>query len=211
MIFNKNIITQTEIDNFYSLNINSIRGLFDWINALPEPQNTLALDVFKAFINNPYWGMPLAGPSNPSGCQLVVYKPNNYQFAKQGAVDSSTRNLKLNVDTISSNAASIHNYNNTGAQLVTANELYAGNANNYNNILKNKAPGCNTPYPLNFSQSGPYQNKKWCFYRDLPVYQVPISQLGTYRYFPRSVTNSNHFSQSPNTYNTNNRTNSFGL
>ena len=37
-------------------------------------------------------------------CTAVVYKPNNYQFAKQGAVDSSTRLLKLNVDTITKSA-----------------------------------------------------------------------------------------------------------
>lgn len=205
MMANKNIFTQQEIDNFYTLQINSIQGFFTWINSLSEPQSTEALIIFKQFITNPYWGMPLAGPSNPTGCQLVVYKPNNYQFAKQGGVDSSTRILKLNVDTISTNSASIHNYNNTCPQLVSANELYAGDANNYANLLKNKAPGCNTPYPLNFGQSGPFQNKKWCYYTSLPQYQNPVSQLGTYRYFPRSVTNSNHYSQSPNTYNTNNR------
>ena len=38
------------------------------------------------------------------GCSQVYYKPNNPQFANQGAVSSSTRILKLNVDTISTNA-----------------------------------------------------------------------------------------------------------
>jgi hypothetical protein len=209
MMLTNNIVTQQMVNNFYTLNINSIRGFFTWMNTLPESEREQAITVFETFIRNPYWGLPLAGPSNPAGCQLVVYKPNNYQFAKQGAVDSSTRNLKLNVDTISTNAASIHNYNNTGAQLVTANELYAGTANNYNNILKNKAPSCNTPYPLNFFQSGRFQNKKYCYYKTLPQYQVPVSQLGTYRYFPRSVTNSNHFAQSPYTYNVHSRANAY--
>jgi len=36
------------------------------------------------------------------GCDRVYYKPNNQQFAQQGAVSSSTRTLKLNVDTIQS-------------------------------------------------------------------------------------------------------------
>ena len=76
-----------------------------------------------------------------------------------------SRLLKLNVDTISTNAASIQNYNNTGPQLVTANELYTGNANNIINLQKNKAPTCNTPWPLNFSQSGKFQNKKFCKYK----------------------------------------------
>ena len=66
----------------------------------------------------------------------------NYQYAVQGAVDSSTRNLKLAVDTITTNAAATKNAN----------------------LGKNKAPACNTPWPLNFSQSGLYQNKKICYY-----------------------------------------------
>jgi hypothetical protein len=202
VMVSQHIITQLEENSFYSLNINSIQGFFTWINGLPESQKPGALNVFETFINNPYSGMPLSGPSNPSGCQLVVYKPNNYQFANQGAVSSSTRMLKLNVDTISTNAASIQNYNNTGPQLVTANELYAGNANNYANLLKNKAPQCNTPYPLNFRQSGPFQNKKYCYYNQLPQYQNPASQPSPYRYYPGTYRSSNHFSQSPNTYNT---------
>jgi len=158
--------------------------------------------VFTAYISNPFWGLPLSGPSNPVGCQLVVYKPNNYQFAKQGAVDSSTRNLKLNVDTISTNAASIQNYNNTGPFLVDANELYAGGNNNNSNLVKNKAPNCNTPYPLNFRQSGPFQNKKFCHYNSLKEFQNPVSQPSPYRYYPGTVFSSNHYSQSPNTYTT---------
>ena len=100
------------------------------------------------------------------------------------------------MDTISTNAASIQNYNNTGAQLVTANELYAGNANNYANLLKNKAPTCNNPTTFRF------QNKKLCYYKTLPEYQNSASQPSPYRYFPGTVFRSNHFSQSPNTYNT---------
>ena len=202
IMFQQGILTQTDIDDFHSTGINSIQGFFNWIQTLPEPQRDQANATFKLFINNPYWGMPPSGPTNPTGCQLTVYKPNNYQYAKQGAVSSSTRNLKLNVSTISTNAASLQNYNNTGQFLVNANELYAGNAVETSNLLKNKAPSCNTPLPLNFSQSGPFQNKKFCFYGKLPNYQVPASKPGTYRYFPKSMSNSNHFSQSPNTYNT---------
>ena len=107
----------------------------------------------------------ISGPLNPTGCQLTVYKPNNYQYAQQGAVSSSTRNLKLNVSTISTNSASINSYNNTGPQLVSANQLYAGDVPATKNLLKNKAPGCNTPWPLNFSQSGAFQNKRFCKYK----------------------------------------------
>ena len=196
IMVNANVLTQSEVDTFNTLGINSIQGFFNWINGLPEPQKTEALKIFTEFISNPYWGMPLSGPSNPTGCQLVVYKPNNYQFAKQGAVDSSTRNLKLNVDTISTNAASIQNYNNTGQFLVTANELYAGNNPNISNLYKNKAPDCNSPTVFQF------QNKKLCYFKRLPQYQNPVSQQSPYRYFPGTIISSNHFSQSPNTYNT---------
>lgn len=200
IMVNAGILTQTDVNTFNASGINSIEGFFNWLNGLPEGQKVPALKIFTDFISNPYWGMPLSGPSNPAGCQLVVYKPNNYQYAKQGAVDSSTRNLKLNVDTISTNAASIQNYNNTGPLLISANEIYAGNNPNLINLQKNKAPTCNTPWPLNFSQSGPYQNKKICYYKTLPQYQNPVSQQSPYRYFPGTVFSSNHFSQSPNTY-----------
>ena len=204
IMLNEKILTQSEVKEFNSTGINSIQGFFNWILNLPEPQKQSAIVVFEVFINNPYWGMPPSGPTNPTGCQLTVYKPNNYQYAKQGAVSSSTRLLKLNVDTISTNAASIQNYNNTGQLLVTANELYAGNANNYSNLRKNKTTTqCNPQLPLNFYQSGQYQNKKFCYYKkDLPNYQVPISQPSPYRYYQGTVFSTNRYSQSPNTYNT---------
>lgn len=45
-------------------------------------------------------------------CDKVIYKPSNKQFARQGAVSSSTRNLKLNVDTIDKNASLFNNTKN---------------------------------------------------------------------------------------------------
>jgi hypothetical protein len=207
ILYTNKLITKEQYDAFDQIGKlykHTLDEVFNYINGLPEPNKVSAVNAFTSFVHNPYWGIPFEGPSNPVGCKLVVYKPNNSQFAKQGAVSSSTRNLKLNVDTISTNAASIQNYNNTGQNLVTANQLYAGdNNNNFGNIIKNKAPGCNTPYPLNFYQSGPYQNKKYCFYKKLPQYQVPLSRPSTYRYYTAgSVFTTNHFSQTPRTYNT---------
>jgi hypothetical protein len=49
--------------------------------------------------------------TNPQGCKLTQYKPNNYKFATQGAVSSSDRILRLNVDTINTNNANIHSLN----------------------------------------------------------------------------------------------------
>jgi hypothetical protein len=119
------------------------------LETLPEPQRGVALAEYDAFVSNPYYGVPLAGPSNPIGCKLVVYKPNNPQFAKQGAVSSSTRMLKLNVDTIQTNAASFSRNNanlNFGASTSPETPF----------ILKNKAPACNSSPLIR------YQNKQAC-------------------------------------------------
>ena len=195
VMLNENVLTQEQVNTFQ---ITTIQAFVEWLNQLQEPTKTAALNIFTVFINNPYTGIPFAGPSNPKGCQLTVYKPNNYQYAKQGAVDSSTRNLKLKVTTISTNAASLQNYNNTGQLLINANDIYAGNSPNFINMNKNKSPSCQTLTP------NPFQNKKRFNYSNLKEYQLPKSNPGTYRYFPGTVFSSNHFSQSPNTYNTRN-------
>ena len=52
-------------------------------------------------------GTPPLTPSNPRGCETVQYKPNNYKYAQQGAVSSSDRLLRLNVETINTNRANI--------------------------------------------------------------------------------------------------------
>ena len=179
ILLNMGIITQSQVTYYETLaNPYNFDTLFNYLNSLSGDQKVRTLAEFNAFINNPYWGVPFAGPSNPNGCKLTVYKPNNPQFAVQGAVESSTRMLKLNVDTISTNSAAIHN------------------KNSFVNYEKNKVPNCNSPTVFQF------QNKKLCYFKSLPQYQNPVSKPGTYRYYPTSVSNSNHFSQSPNTYNT---------
>ena len=179
ILLNMGILTQAQVTYYETLtNPYDFDTLFNYLNSLSGDTKARALLEFDAFINNPYWGVPFQGPSNPNGCKLTVYKPNNPQFAVQGAVDSSTRMLKLNVDTITTNAATIHNNNN------------------YVNYEKNKAPDCNSPTVFQF------QNKKLCYYKSLPEYQKIKSQPSPYRYYPSTVTSSNHFSQKPNTYNT---------
>lgn len=163
ILFAEGILTQDQVSLLLD-NVHSISALYTFVQELPEAQQASAMVVLEVFMKNPYYGLPSAGLANANSgaCKWTVYKPNNGQFAQQGAVSSSTRLLKLNVDTISTNAASIQRYNNTGQFLVNANELYAGDANDTRNLLKNKAPTCNAPWPLNFSQSGQFQNKKYC-------------------------------------------------
>jgi hypothetical protein len=86
-------------------------------------------------------GPPLSGPENLFACKLVVYKPNNYQFAQQGGVSSSTLTLKKNVTTIEKNL------------------LYISKNNRY--IYKNKAPPCNPAlYTLNGQATACHSIKK---------------------------------------------------
>jgi hypothetical protein len=164
------ILTPNQISAFEALNVYTFDALFNYLQGL---NNEVAIAFFVDFINNPYYGVPFAGPNNPTGCKLVVYKPNNPQFAKQGSVSSSTRMLKLNVDTIQTNAASL-NRNNVN--------LVFGESPETANILKNKAPTCNNPTTIRF------QNKKSC-------YLTP--QYNLYGIPSQSAFNTNHFAQSP--------------
>jgi hypothetical protein len=56
-------------------------------------------------------------------CSQVYYKPNNHQFAQQGAVSDSTRLLKLNVDTLNKQKLSIDKDNAASCQI----QNYIGN------------------------------------------------------------------------------------
>ena len=55
--------------------------------------------------------------TDTTGCQNVVYKPSNYQYATQGAVSSSDRMLKLNLDTINKNRKSTKEANHLKAKV----------------------------------------------------------------------------------------------
>ena len=87
--------------------------------------------------------VPIYSGINEVGCPCdlntpcVVYKPNNPQFCKQGAVDSSTRTFKLDVDTITTNAASLKNTAGAYANVVNQG---ANPANSF--IYKNKSTQC---------------------------------------------------------------------
>tara|TARA_Y100000992_G_C21273719_1_gene498552 strand:- start:3669 stop:5321 length:1653 start_codon:yes stop_codon:yes gene_type:complete len=58
-------------------------------------------------------------------CSTVYYKPNNCQFAQQGAVSSSSRILRLKVNTINKNAKYVGNSYGTSASTELA---YSGSA-----------------------------------------------------------------------------------
>ena len=196
IMVNQNILNQEQINEINAIEKISLQVFFDYLKNLPEPTQNLATTFFVNYINTlSSLGMPISGPTNPVACKAVVYKPNNYQFAKQGAVSSSTGLLKLKVDTITTNAASFNNYNANLNTPYVVSEITDGIPPINPFILKSKSAGCNTP-PIY-----PYQNKKSCYYtQKLPSYQLPVSQPSPYRYYPGTVFTSNHFSSNSRTY-----------
>jgi hypothetical protein len=142
---NDGIIASSDAAKLIYKQITTFKLLVNFIQNLPEPNKTSAIIVYDSFVLNPYTGVPITGPSNPQGCKLVVYKPNNYQFAQQGAVSSSTLNLKLNVTTIEKNLAHLPK----------------------SNILKNKAPVCQAGNYI-----GTFQNPRMCHQKtnDIVIY-----------------------------------------
>ena len=199
ILLNQNAITKEQYDSFIESNDLKLTVLFQYLQNLHEDNKNKAVDIFIAFINNPYYGVPLSGPNNPIGCKLTVYKPNNPQYAQQGAVDASTRMLKLNVTTIEKNAASYYT-DPTGKYIRktdTSNLVFT----NVPLLYKNKpSQACERP-PLNFYPTT-YQNKKACNYVRKPDYFTPVSQASPNRYYyyqnsPFSRL-TNHYKQSPN-------------
>ncbi len=135
LLLNRGIITQEQYNEFVN---SGITGLVDFVNFLKTnleaEKLAIALGIVDEAMVHSYDGALISGVSKPRGCARVYYKPNNPQFATQGAVDSSTRTLKVDVDTITTNAASVRN-----------------------TFFKNKAPTCNPAY---YIKNG---NPKTCF------------------------------------------------
>ena len=170
-IMNNNYRGTLTIDQLTTIsNFTQLSELYDYIKNLPEEQRINVEKIYIQFITNPYIGIPLTGVSNPYGCKLVVYKPNNSQFAQQGAVSSSTRNLKLNVTTIEKNLDSF-NYNSKGRRQGYTDQL--GSSTTIPFILKNKVPPClQQTYLMRF------QNPKTCFKNQNSNFDKNLSMAG---------------------------------
>jgi hypothetical protein len=70
---------------------------------LPQPSSEYHLTLDSSY----YQGTSVL-PDVNNTCDLVIYKPNNSQFAVQGAVDSSTRSARLKYNTITTNNSSYY-------------------------------------------------------------------------------------------------------
>jgi hypothetical protein len=167
ILLNFNCISQYEYEMFIQEGDKSLKGLSLYLKTVENA--SAATKKFSEILSNPYIGNAVKN-NVLTGCKLTVYKPNNQQFAIEGAVQSSTKTLKSKVTTIETNAASF---------------------TNQNVLYKNKVPKCNNPAIY------PFQNQKSCNFRRMPSYNVPNVQPSPYRYYPGTVFSTNHFSQSP--------------
>lgn len=142
-------ITQEE----YNMLVENITSIQSFLTSL---KNILTPEQYAKVVNYIYYSaasISALSPSSPKGCSRVYYKPNNPQYATQGAVSSSSRILKLNVDTISTAAALSRNYNN-----------YATSNPEMAYVYKDKVPQCQKQtYNGNpFFFQGQHQNKVSC-------------------------------------------------
>lgn len=112
---NSGVFDNTDLEKYQQLQITTIKQFAMFLKTLNTGQTQRAVQLFENFLSNPYIGMSLSGPSNPRGCKLVVYKPNNTQFATEGGVMASARTLKLAVTTIEKNVANQNRYKRVGA------------------------------------------------------------------------------------------------
>jgi hypothetical protein len=146
------------------LNSTSVQQFITELQAILTPdQYKLVIEYLYQLAADPYNGSVVSGPSNPKGCAQVFYKPNNPQFAQQGGVSSSTRILKLNVDTISTAAAGVRKLKGASASGIAA-QIAGGQTPNTPFIYKFKAPTCQaSTFSGNpFFFQGQHQNKKIC-------------------------------------------------
>ena len=160
-----NYISKTDYDALIGNSPLSVQTFISSLqNILTNEQYQQVIDYMYQLASNPYIysGSILNGPSNPKGCAQVIYKPNNPQFSKQGGVSSSTRILKLNVDTISI-AAARQNKLKRGNLNDAANTVYASNTNTPF-IYKDKVPPCQAQTFIGnpFFFQGQHQNKLIC-------------------------------------------------
>lgn len=113
-LYKQNLINSIEYNYFKATNPSTLQDLISFLsNDISDLNKTQVLAILAEILISPHVSEIISGPSNPKGCKQVFYKPNNGQYAQQGAVSSSTRILKLNVDTISTNAARMKTLRNT--------------------------------------------------------------------------------------------------
>lgn len=163
-LFDSGFITKEEYDVLIGGSPLSVQTFITSLQGiLTKEQYAIVIDYMYQLAANPYNGSVVSGPSNPKGCAQVIYKPNNPQFAKQGGVSSSTRILKLNVDTINT-AAYQQRKLRSGNPANIATAIQYGFNPNVPYIYKDKVPACQPQTYIGnpFFFQGQHQNKLIC-------------------------------------------------
>jgi hypothetical protein len=167
-LLNTGYISQLDYETLTGYSPLSIATFIQSLQSLlKQSEYKQVIDYLYQLAANPYNGSIVSGPSNPKGCSQVYYKPNNPQFAKQGGVSSSTRLLKLNVDTISSNAARQKKLRNTNFNSTLETSISYGGYGYKPSvpfIYKDKVPPCQAQTFIGnpFFFQGQHQNKLIC-------------------------------------------------
>ena len=163
-LLNSKFISQTEYNSLIGESPLSVETFLSSLQKiLTKEQYKIVIDYLYQLAANPYNGSVVSGPSNPKGCSQVYYKPNNPQFAKQGGVSSSTRTLKLTVDTINTNAYKLRKLKSGNPANIATAIQYGFNPNTPF-IYKDKVPQCQAQtFSGNpFFFQGQHQNKVIC-------------------------------------------------
>lgn len=156
ILLNRGVISEETYNLINSHDINTISDLENSIASLPisdAEKDAIAVILLQILSNPEQYGIAMT-PSNPAGCRRVYYKPNNPQYATQGAVSSSTRLLKLNTQTIEKNAYDISKTNSEAGVELIAHGIPDASASQ---IYKMKPVKCQ---PQLFYKNG---NKTMCF------------------------------------------------
>ena len=164
LLVDSGFISQEEYSTLINTDTVSVESFISSLqNILTTDQYKIVIDYLYQLAANPYNGSVVSGPSNPRGCAQVYYKPNNPQYAKQGAVSSSTRILKLTVDTINTSAYNQRKLK-SGNPANTATAIQYGFNPNTPYIYKDKVPSCQPQTFIGnpFFFQGQRQNKLIC-------------------------------------------------
>jgi hypothetical protein len=148
--------TDANVRDYQLANVTSFSEFGQFLNTKLTDDNKLkAIELSDAFLSSPLVSAAIGSPANRRGCKVVYYKPNNAQFAQQGAVSSSTRTLKANVVTIEKNIAEYRRAAGFAANVAVKSPAAAAAMVPF--IYKIKTEKCNPGY---YTKNG---NPKTCF------------------------------------------------
>ena len=142
ILVQKGYLTQADKNTYRGENIQDFKTFIAYIQSTVNPaQLEVVLAMIDEIVFHPFDFKYGHGPTNPKGCAAVYYKPNNPQYAKTGAVSSSSRLLKLNVDTITKSASKIKALKKSGL----VNDISPNNLSTTAPfVLKTKVPPCDS-------------------------------------------------------------------